>query len=156
MRLLWHKISGKSWGAWLNKPPNSEKSAIIRLAFTVRTRTVPSAPGCAYGADREQSRGKEEPFMHQYELVCIAHPDLDENAFKSVIEKVSGWVAEASGTVEKVDIWGRRRMAYQIRKHREGQYVMLNISMPPAAAAELERNLRFQENILRSMLTVVG
>ncbi len=92
--------------------------------------------------------------MHNYELVCIIHPDLDENAFKGVIEKVSNWVTESGGTVDKLDVWGRRRMAYSIRKQREGQYAVLNISMPPAATAELERNLRFQENILRSMLTV--
>ncbi len=92
--------------------------------------------------------------MHNYELVCIVHPDLDENAFKSVLEKVNTWVTEFGGTVDKLDVWGRRRMAYSIRKQREGQYAVLSISMPSAAAAELERNLRFQENILRSMLTV--
>lgn len=94
--------------------------------------------------------------MHNYELVCIVHPDLDENAFKGVVEKVSTWVTEAGGTIEKLDVWGRRRMAYTIRKQREGQYVVLNISLPAAATAELERNLRFQESILRSMLTVAA
>lgn len=92
--------------------------------------------------------------MHNYELVCIIHPDLDENAFKGVVEKISNWVTEFGGTVDKLDVWGRRRMAYSIRKQREGQYAVLYISMPAAAAAGLERNLRFQENILRSMLTV--
>jgi small subunit ribosomal protein S6 len=71
--------------------------------------------------------------MRNYELVCIVHPDLDETAFKGVIEKVSGWVTDAGGTVDKVDIWGRRRMAYIIRKQREGNYVLLNISLPPSA-----------------------
>ncbi len=94
--------------------------------------------------------------MHKYELVCIVHPDLDENAFKGVVEKVSGWVTEAGGTVDKLDVWGRRRMAYVIRKQREGQYVVLNISLPATATAGLERNLRFQESILRSMLTVAA
>ncbi len=92
--------------------------------------------------------------MHNYELVCIVHPDLDENAFKGVLEKVNSWVTESGGTVDKLDVWGRRRMAYSIRKQREGQYAVMNISLPPAAAAELERSLRFQENILRSMITV--
>ena len=93
--------------------------------------------------------------MRTYELVCIIHPDLDENAFKGVIEKVNGWISEAGGNVEKVDIWGRRRMAYSIRKHREGQYVLFNINMLPNATASIERNIRFQESILRSMLTLV-
>jgi small subunit ribosomal protein S6 len=93
--------------------------------------------------------------MRNYELICIIHPDLDENAFKAVVEKVSSWVTEGSGTVDKVDIWGRRRMAYHINKQREGQYVLLHLSMNPAATADLERNLRFQESVIRSMLTVV-
>ena len=93
--------------------------------------------------------------MRNYELVCIIHPDLDENAFKAVIEKVSGWVTEAGGNVDKVDVWGRRRMAYHINKQREGQYVLLHLSMEPTGTALLERNIRFQESVMRSMLTVV-
>ena len=93
--------------------------------------------------------------MRNYELVCIIHPDLDENAFKAVIEKVSGWVTESAGSVEKVDVWGRRRMAYHINKQREGQYVLMHLNMNPAATAQLERNIRFQESVIRSMLTVV-
>ena len=93
--------------------------------------------------------------MRTYELVCIIHPDLDESAFKGIIEKVNGWVSEAGGNVDKVEPWGRRRMAYSIRKQREGQYVLFNISMQPTATAGLERNIRFQESVLRSMLTLV-
>ncbi len=93
--------------------------------------------------------------MNTYELVCIIHPELDDNAFKGIIEKVSGWVSEAGGNVDKVEPWGRRRMAYTIRKQREGQYVLFNISMLPSAAAGLERNISFQESVLRSMLIVV-
>jgi len=93
--------------------------------------------------------------MNTYELVCIIHPELDDNAFKGIIEKVNGWVTEAGGNVDKVEPWGRRRMAYTIRKQREGQYVLFNISMLPSAAAGLERNISFQESVLRSMLIVV-
>lgn len=93
--------------------------------------------------------------MRKYELVCIVHPDLDENAFNGVIEKVRGWINELGGSVDKVDVWGRRRMAYSIHKQREGQYVLLNITMPPAASTELDRNLRFQESVIRYMITLV-
>ena len=93
--------------------------------------------------------------MRNYELVCIVHPDLDENAFKAVVEKVSGWVTESGGSVDKVDVWGRRRMAYHINKQREGQYVLLHLSLNANATAQLERNIRFQESVMRSMLTVV-
>jgi small subunit ribosomal protein S6 len=93
--------------------------------------------------------------MRNYELVCIVHPDLDDSAFNGVVEKVGGWVTEAGGSVDKVDVWGRRRMAYHINKQREGQYVLLHLNMNPASTAQLERNIRFQESVMRSMLTVV-
>ena len=94
--------------------------------------------------------------MRNYELMCIIQPDLDETAFNGVIDKVKGWITEAGGSVDKAEVWGRRRMAYSINKHREGQYVLLNVSMSPAATSGLERNLRYQESIMRHMLSVVG
>lgn len=94
--------------------------------------------------------------MRKYELVCIFQPDLDETAFNGALDKVKGWISETGGSVDKVDLWGRRKMAYIIHKQREGQYVLLNVSMNPSATAGLERNIRFQENILRHMLSVVG
>ena len=94
--------------------------------------------------------------MRSYELVCIVQPDLDETAFNGVVERVKGWVSESGGTVDKVDVWGRRRMAYNIRKHREGQYVLMNVTMNPSTTSTLERNIRFQENVIRHMLSLVG
>ncbi len=94
--------------------------------------------------------------MHNYELICIIQPDLDETAFNGVLDRVKGWITESGGSVDKVDVWGRRRLAYVIRKQHEGQYVLLNISLNPAAAAGLERNIRYQETVIRHMLTLVG
>jgi small subunit ribosomal protein S6 len=94
--------------------------------------------------------------MRKYELVCIVQPELDETAFKGVVERVSGWITEAGGTVDKVDIWGRRRLAYQIRKQREGQYVLFNVTLDPKSTGVLERNLRYLETILRHMLSAVS
>jgi small subunit ribosomal protein S6 len=108
-----------------------------------------------HGADRGQSQGKEVFPMHNYEVVFIVHPDLDEANFQGVIEKVKGWITEAGGTVEKADVWGKRHMAYKIRKQREGQYVLLTTQMPPAFSNELERNLRFLEPVMRFLITAV-
>jgi small subunit ribosomal protein S6 len=105
--------------------------------------------------EREQSHGKEETLMRKYELVCIIQPELDETAFKGVVDRVSGWITEAGGSVDKVDVWGRRRMAYQIRKQREGQYVLLNLTLDPKSTSELERNIRYLEPVLRHMLSAV-
>ena len=87
--------------------------------------------------------------MRSYEVVFIVHPDLDENALKGVIERVQGWITGAGGSIEKVDQWGKRRMAYTIRKQREGQYVYIETQFNPSFSAELERNLRFVEPVLR-------
>jgi len=93
--------------------------------------------------------------MRNYELVCIFQPELDETAFKGAIERVSSWVTEAGGNVDKLEVWGRRRLAYVIHKQTEGQYVLLNISLDPKAASGLERNIRYLETILRHMLTTM-
>ena len=93
--------------------------------------------------------------MRNYELVCIIQPELDETAFKGAVEKIQGWVTETGGTVDKVDVWGRRRMAYAIRKQREGQYVLLNLTLSPKSTSELERNIRFLEPVMRHLLTAV-
>jgi small subunit ribosomal protein S6 len=94
--------------------------------------------------------------MRKYELVCIVQPDLDETAFNGVLDKVKGWIGESGGSIDKTEVWGRRKMAYHINKQREGQYVLLNVTMNPASTSELERNLRYQEAIMRHMLTVIG
>ena len=93
--------------------------------------------------------------MRKYELVCIVHPELDEAGFNGIIEKVKGWIAEFGGTVDKVDIWGRKRLAYLVRKQREGQYVLFNVTLPATATATLDQNLRFQEPVIRYMITAV-
>lgn len=87
--------------------------------------------------------------MRNYELVFIIQPDLDETAVKGLVEKVQEWITAAGGIVAKVDNWGKRRLAYQINKRREGQYVLFEMQLPPAFSVELERNLRFQEPIMR-------
>lgn len=93
--------------------------------------------------------------MRTYEVVLIFHPDLDETAVNEAVEKVKGWITTAGGTVAKVDAWGKRRLAYVIRKCRDGQYFMITAEFVPAFNAELDRNLRFLEPVIRYMITVV-
>ena len=87
--------------------------------------------------------------MRNYEVVLIVHPDLDENAMKGLLDRVQGWITDAGGSVVKLDMWGKRRMAFKIRKQREGQYVYIETSFAPSFSAELERNLRFVEPVMR-------
>jgi small subunit ribosomal protein S6 len=116
---------------------------------------VPFRSRLAYGIEREQTHGKEVSLMRNYELVCIVQPDLDETAFNETVDRVKGWVTDAGGNISKVDVWGKRRLAYLIRKQREGQYVLLNLSLPAEATNALERNIRFLEPVMRHMLTAV-
>ena len=78
-----------------------------------------------------------------------------ETAVNGIIDRVKGWVADSSGTADKVDMWGKRRMAYSIRKQREANYVLFNLTMPPSTTSGLEKNLRYTETIMRHMLTLV-
>ena len=93
--------------------------------------------------------------MRSYEIVFIVNPDLDETALNGLIERVKGWITTVGGTIAKVDLWGKRRMAYTIRKQREGQYVLVQADFEPSFTAELERNLRFLEPVLRFLITAV-
>lgn len=91
--------------------------------------------------------------MRNYELVFIVHPDLDDTALKDVVEKVKGWITEAGGSIAKVDFWGKRKLAYMIRKQKEGHYVLIQAQMDPSLGATLERNLGLTEPVLRFLLT---
>ncbi len=91
--------------------------------------------------------------MRDYELIVIVHPDQDETQFNALIEKIKGWIKEAGGTTAEPEIWGKRQMAYEIKKEREGNYGLLKINMPPTFSKELERNLGFQESVMRFLLT---
>ena len=93
--------------------------------------------------------------MRKYEIIFIAHPDLDEENLNNIVEKVKGWIADDKGEVVSVDNWGKKRMAYRIRKQRDGQYVLITANMEPAAVKNLSQNMRFVESIMRSMITFV-
>ena len=92
--------------------------------------------------------------MRSYEVVVIVHPDLDEKAFTEVLDRVQGWITEADGNITKVDLWGKKKLAYEIRKQTEGQYVILYADMNPTFCTELERNLQLNESIMRYMVTI--
>ncbi len=93
--------------------------------------------------------------MRKYEIIFIAHPDLDEENLNGVVEKITGLIADDKGEVVSVDNWGKRKLAYRIQKQREGQYVLITANMDPAAVKNLSQNMRYVESIMRSMITAV-
>ena len=93
--------------------------------------------------------------MREYELIFIVHPDLEETATTEVVDRVKNWITEAGGTIDKVDPWGKRKLAYPIRKQNDGQYFFLLVKMDPTFITEMERNLRFLEPVMRFLITAV-
>jgi small subunit ribosomal protein S6 len=91
--------------------------------------------------------------MRNYEVAYITDPELDEAAQAALDERVAGWITAAGGQTQTVDRWGKRRMAYPIRKRQDGVYVFVRAQLPAKATHDLERELRLQESILRFMIT---
>jgi small subunit ribosomal protein S6 len=91
--------------------------------------------------------------MRDYELVIIITPEFDEAATADVVDKIKSWIADSGGSIESFEEWGRQKLAYLIRNHKEGQYYFFNLKLDPSAVATLERNFRLQEAILRFLIT---
>lgn len=94
--------------------------------------------------------------MREYDVAFIAQPDLDESSLNTLIEKAKGWIAAGGGQIVKVDNWGRRKLAYPIRKQSEGQYVFIHAQLAPTATREIERSMRLTEQILRFLIVRIG
>ncbi len=90
--------------------------------------------------------------MRRYELMVLLDPDIEERTVAPSLEQFLGVVRQDGGTVEKVDIWGRRRLAYEISKKSEGIYAIIDLVAEPAAIKELDRQLNLNENVLRTKL----
>ncbi len=90
--------------------------------------------------------------MNKYELTIILKPNLDEETQKSNIERIHGLVSRFGGTIEKVDDWGKRRLAYEVDKFNEGIYSFITFSSDGEAPAEIEKRVRIMENVLRFLI----
>lgn len=88
--------------------------------------------------------------MRHYELMVILDPSMDERNVAPSLENFLTVVRNDGGSVEKVDVWGRRRLAYEINKHAEGIYVVLDINSESGTVKELDRQLNLNETILRT------
>jgi small subunit ribosomal protein S6 len=90
--------------------------------------------------------------LHEYEMMYILRPELDEEAVTGSITKVSGMVTSNGGEVSKAEPWGRRRLAYPIKQCRDGQYVLMQYKLDPKLSTELERGLRISEDVIRYLI----
>ncbi len=94
--------------------------------------------------------------MNEYELMFIVHPEADSDTVASVSEQVAGWIGGQGGEVTQTNVWGRRKLAYAIEKQNEGSYVVMQLRLAGGALAEVERNIRLHEQILRYMFVRQG
>lgn len=88
--------------------------------------------------------------MRHYEVMVILDPSLEERTIGQSLETYLKVIRDSGGSVEKLDVWGRRRLAYEINKHAEGIYAVIDLQCTPAAVAELDRQLRLNETVLRT------
>jgi len=90
--------------------------------------------------------------MRRYELMVILDPDLEERTIAPSLDQYLGVIRSGGGSVEKVDVWGRRRLAYEINKKSDGIYAVVDLSAEPAVVAELDRQLNLSEVVLRTKI----
>lgn len=90
--------------------------------------------------------------MRAYELMYIVRPDLDEETVKSVNDRVVAIITDNGGQVEKTDLMGKRRLAYEIKGYTEGVYTVIQFQAGPDLIQELERQLRINDNVLRHLV----
>ena len=88
--------------------------------------------------------------MHQYELMVILDPEIDERTVAPSLDKFLNVIRNDGGTIDKVDIWGRRRLAYEINKKTEGIYAVVALTSNAAATVELDRQLKLSEAVMRT------
>ncbi len=94
----------------------------------------------------------QEAPLHDYELVVVMNPDIAEEDVAAAIERVTGAVTSRGGEVTEVTPWGRRRLAYAIDRHTEGNYVLTQLRLDPARTHELEGGFAISDDILRHLL----
>ena len=94
--------------------------------------------------------------MRHYELMVILDPSLEERTVAPSLDQYLNVIRTAGGSVEKLDVWGRRRLSFEINKKAEGIYAVINMTAEPATAQELDRQLGLNESVLRTKLLRPG
>lgn len=90
--------------------------------------------------------------MRKYEMMIILDPGLEERTVQPSLEQFLNVITTRGGTVDKVDLWGRRRLAYDITKKSEGIYAVVDLTAEPGAVKELDRQLNLNEAVLRTKI----
>jgi small subunit ribosomal protein S6 len=87
--------------------------------------------------------------MRRYETIFILNPDLEDEQAQSAIEKAKGIITQNSGEILKVEDWGKRKLAYEVKKKTKGHYILIHFTGSPALVSELERNFRVMDAVIK-------
>ncbi len=90
--------------------------------------------------------------MPGYELVFIVQPEMEEEPLNALVERITETIHVLKGQVHQVEPWGKRRLAYPIKKHREGFYFLMQMELPAPEVRSLERNLKLMEDVIRHLI----
>lgn len=93
--------------------------------------------------------------MKKYEVMFIAKP-LEEAEVTSIVEFISNLLTKNGAKIEKVDLWGKRHLAYPVKKQNDGYYVLINFEIEPDAIFEIDRVIKIREEILRHLIVKIG
>ena len=90
--------------------------------------------------------------MSKYELALVVNAKIEDEAREAVVEKAKGYVARYGGTVTEVEEWGKKRLAYEVQKMREGFYYIIQFEADATCPAEVERHVRIMDNVMRYLV----
>jgi small subunit ribosomal protein S6 len=111
---------------------------------------VRTTPDLLPRKDRGRLAHRRWKVLRHYEIMVILDSSLEERTVAPSLDTYLNVIRTAGGSVEKLDVWGRRRLAYEIQKKTEGIYAVIDLQATPAAVAELDRQLRLNESVLRT------
>jgi len=94
----------------------------------------------------------ENTERREYEMVYVAQPDIGEEGLRDLSERLTQAITSQQGAISGTEIWGKRTLAYPIKKYFEGHYILQRFQMDPAGTAELDRLLRLNENVIRYLI----
>ncbi|RTE06666.1 30S ribosomal protein S6 [Paenibacillus whitsoniae] len=90
--------------------------------------------------------------MRKYELMFIIRTDIEQEVVQSTVEKFQAIISNGGGEIAKTDLMGKRRLAYEINKFRDGHYVLVNFNAEPAVVSELDRVLKISDEVIRHLI----
>lgn len=90
--------------------------------------------------------------MRDYEILYIVRPDLEDDKVQDVVKRVNSLISRSGGSAEQTSLWGKRKLAYEVKHQREGSYVLQDFQIDPGRVPELESALKITEEVLRHLI----